>query len=227
MSSKTTKSAENWVDSLRDFPMDGLRPVFPELAGLEKDAAKKFGDTRRHVSRSNRAILKDARHLNNVIEDLGDLPTPGTAIHLLTAKRFSTFNIIEAILKLRAPATIEDLRISTLGFSRTNVEALAEMLDSHQVERLTFVFSIYFRSLEKASCENMMAELGRRGARIISLLQHSKVLTIQTSDGQNYVTEGSGNLRSCASLENVTIYNDPELLRFHNGWIDSLFEAKK
>jgi hypothetical protein len=179
------------------------------------------------VTRTARAILKDARHLTNVIDDLGDLPAPGEAIHLLTAKRFSTFNIIEAILKLRAPATIEDLRISTLGFSRANVEALSAMLDSKQVEKLTFIFSIFFKSLEKASCENMMAELGRRGARIISLLQHSKVLTIQTSDGQNYVTEGSGNLRSCASLENVTLYNDLELLQFHNGWIDSLFEAKK
>lgn len=218
---------QNILDNLNCIDLDGIKPVFDELAGLEKDAARDFGPSRRHVTRTDAAIYKDARRLANAIEDIGDLPRPGQVIHLLTAKRFSLFNVIEAVLKLRAPAKIRYLAVCTLGFSTANVEALAAMLDNGQVDRLDFVFSVYFRSLEKENCERLTAELGRRGARIIALLQHSKILAIETTGGDHYVIESSANLRSCASLEQMTIFNDPDLAAFHRNWIGSLFEKGK
>jgi hypothetical protein len=213
--------------NLKSLNLDGLRPLFDELAGLEKDAARDFGPTRRHVTRTAKAIMKDARKLANAIEDIAELPEPGSVLHLLTAKRFALFNVIEAILKMRAPATISYLAICTLGFSTANVEALAALLDNGQVAQLDFIFSVYFRSLEKENCERLTAELGRRGARIIALLQHSKILVIETTDGQSYVVESSANLRSCASLEQMAIFNDAGLAAFHKGWIDSLFQGDR
>jgi hypothetical protein len=216
------------LENLKCLDLDTLRPVFDELQGLEKDVARDFGPTRRHVTRTAAAIMKDARRLQSAIDDIGDLPQPGSVVHLLTAKRFALFNVVEAVLVLRAPARIKHLSICTLGFSTANVEALAAMLDAGQVEKLDFVFSVYFRSLEKENCERLTVELGRRGARIVALLQHSKILVIETTDGQSYVVESSSNLRSCASLEQMTIFNDAELAAFHRGWIDSLFtEAGK
>ena len=213
--------------NLKCLDPDGLQPVFPELVGMEKDVTRDFGPTRRHITRTAKAIMRDARQRQNAIEDIRDLPEPGNVFHLLTAKRFALFNVIEAILKMRAPAKIRYLAICTLGFSTANVEALAAMLDTGQVERLDFVFSVYFRSLEKENCERLTVELGRRGARIIALLQHSKILVIETTDGQSYVAESSGNLRSCASLEQTTIFADAGLAAFHKAWIDSLFTERK
>lgn len=213
---------ENWAEELPTMDLEGLRPVFDELAGLDKDVNREFGPARRHVTRTDRQVLKDARQLTNAIADIGDLPQPGQVVHLMTAKRFALFNVIEAVLAIRAPAKIKYLAIATLGFSTANVEALAAMLDDKRVERLDFVFSVFFKSLEKANCERLTVELGKRGARIIALLQHSKILIIQI-DGQNYVVESSANLRSCASLEQSAIYNDSALAKFHRSWIDSLF----
>ncbi len=212
-----------WTDSLKSLDLDGIRPMFDELAGLEKDVARRFGPTRRHVTRTAKAIMKDARQRQNAIEDVRELPEPGTVVHLLTAKRFALFNIIETVLAMRAPARIRYLAICTLGFSTANIEALAAMLDTGQVERLDFVFSVYFRSLEKENCERLTVELGRRGARIVALLQHSKILVIETTDGHSYVAESSANLRSCASLEQTTIFADVDLAAFHKAWIDELF----
>ncbi len=225
MKAKPTTAA--WDAGLPAMDMTSIRPVFEELAGLEKDAARDFGPTRRHVTQTARSIQRDARHLVNAIADIGDLPEPGTVVHLLTAKRFALFDVIRAVLELRAPATIRYLGIATLGFSTANVEGLAAMLDGGQVARLDFIFSIYFRSLEKANCKRMTAELGRRGARIVAFLQHSKILVIETTDGQNYVVESSANLRSCASLEQLAIFNDPDLLRFHRQWFDDLLTKPK
>ncbi len=219
---ETTPPAD-WQTALPVIDVSSLKPAIDELAGLKKEASRQFGPTRRHISRTSRAIEKDARQLVNAIADIGDLPQSGTVVHLLTAKRFALFDVIRAVLELRTPATISFLGICTLGFSPANVEGLAAMLDSGQVGRLDFIFSIYFRSLEKANCQHMAAELGRRGARIVAFLQHSKILVIETTDAQNYVIEASANLRSCASLEQMAIFNDAELAAFHRGWIDSLF----
>ena len=101
-------------------------------------------------------------------------------------------------------------------------EALAAMLDRGDVARLDFIFSVFFKSLEKDNCERLTIELGRRGARIIALLQHAKILVIEI-DGQSYVIESSSNLRSCGSLEQLAIFNNAELAAWHKGWIESLF----
>lgn len=51
------------------------------------------------------------------------------------------------------PAIIRYAAICTLGFSKENISHLLELLDSGQIEKLDFLFSIYFRSNERESCE--------------------------------------------------------------------------
>ena len=69
-------------------------------------------------------------------------------MHLVTAKRSALFNVIEAVLAMRAPATIRYLAICHLGFSTANVEALAAMLDAARWNSWILFFGV-FRSLEK------------------------------------------------------------------------------
>jgi len=223
-----TNTTPDWTAALPTIDVSTLRPVLDELLeGLEKDAGRKL-PTGRTTTRTARSIMLDCRKRLAAIEDISELPQPGEVVHMLTAKRFALIDVLEAVLHFRAPARIKFLGICTLGFSTANVERLVAMLDAGQIEKLDFVFSVYFRSLEKANCERLAAELGRRGARIIALLQHAKILVIETTDGQSYVIESSANLRSCASLEQLAIFNDSSLAAFHKTWIDSLFtEAKK
>ena len=49
---------------------------------------------------------------------------------------------------------------------------------------------------------------------------------MQLTDGRGYVVESSANLRSCASIEQITIMRDGDLLAFHRKWIDELLRAK-
>ena len=91
------------------------------------------------------------------------------------------------------------------------------------MKRLDFVFSRLLSVAGKGELRTLDRGTWPARTRIIALLQHSKILVIETTDGQSYVCESGANLSSCASLENLAIFNDPDLAAFHKGWIDSLF----
>jgi hypothetical protein len=210
--------------NLKSLDLDGIKPVFPELVGLEKDAARQLVADQRHVRREAKHILLDARRLQNAIEHIGRLPEPGEAYHLVTAKRYSLWNVIQATLQLAAPATIAYLGIATLGFSKQNLDELLAAIDAGQIGKVDFLFSVYFKSNERESCERLAHELTTRGQRVVAMLTHAKVLLIELTDGRSYVVESSANLRSCSSIEQITITADADLLAFHRTWMDSLFQ---
>ena len=78
----------DWQDALPAIDATLLRPAMDELAGLEKDAGRKFGPSRRHTTRTARAQMIDARRRLAAIQDISELPKAGEVVHLLTAKRF-------------------------------------------------------------------------------------------------------------------------------------------
>jgi hypothetical protein len=49
---------------------------------------------------------------------------------------------------------------------------------------------------------------------------------MELTDGRALVVESSANLRSCASIEQITLTADVDLLAFHRAWIDELMRAK-
>ena len=151
------------LDNLKCVDLDGLRPVFDELAGFEADAGRQWVGDRRHVRKSDRRVMLDARRLADAIEHIGRLPEPGGSFHLVTAKRYSMWHVVQAVRHLAAPATIAYLGIATLGFSKQNIEDLLAALDSGDIGRVDFLFSVYFKSNEKEMCQRLVDELGRRG----------------------------------------------------------------
>lgn len=211
------------LDNLQTLDTTALRPIFPELIGLEKDAGRQWVGDRRHIRRSGKAIVLDARRLQNALEHIGRLPEPGEAYHLVTAKQYSLWHVIQATLQLAAPATIAYLGIATLGFSKANLDELLSLLDTGQIGKVDFLFSVYFKSGQREDCERLAHELGTRGHRVVAMLTHAKILLMQLSDGRALVVESSANLRSCSSIEQITLTHDVDLLRFHRTWIDSLF----
>jgi hypothetical protein len=213
----------DWTDTLPTMNMAGIKPVFPELVGLEKDAGREWIGDRKHIRRTDRRVMLDARRLQNAVEHIGRLPEPGESFTLVTAKRYSLWHIIEATLHLAAPATIAYLGIATLGFSKDNLDALLTEIDAGRIGKCDFLFSVYFKSNERESCERLAHELGRRGCRVLSMLTHAKILLMELTDGRAFVVESSANLRSCSSIEQITLIHDAALLGFHRAWLDSLF----
>ena len=98
-----------------------------------------------------------------------------------------------------------------MGFSKTNLDELLAEIDAGRIGKCDFLFSVYFKSNERESCERLAHELGSRGHRVVAMLTHAKILLIELSDGRSYVVESSANLRSCSSIEQITMIHDPRV----------------
>jgi hypothetical protein len=210
--------------NLKTLDLDAIRPVFDELADHQQDARRELHGDRAFRRTPTKRTLIDARQVSNAVAHIGRLPAPGETIHLVCSGGYSLYHHVEAVLQIAAPTTIKYMAVATLGFSKENLERLIGLLDSGQIGTLDFVYSVYFKSNEREICERLAHELTTRGQRVLSMRTHCKLLLIELGDGRDcYVIESSANLRSCKNVEQSTFTNDVGLLRFHRGWIDSLF----
>ena len=223
MTQQTT--SKTWDADLQEMPLGNL-PAFYSTAQDQVDARRQLRSDQKHVSRSDKRLMLDARRLQNCLGHVGRLPEPGESVHLVTHGNYSLFDVIRTTLTLASPATMAYLGISTLGFNRYNVEDLAAMLDADQIGRLDFLYSLYFKSNERELCEGLTAELTNRKQRVLSMRTHCKLLLIELTDGRALVVESSANLRSCFNIEQITIHHDAALLTFHRTWIDSVFQEQ-
>jgi len=219
----TQTELKTWDADLPDMALGDL-PSFYSQPQDQVDAQRRLGGDRKHISRSEKRLMLDARRLQNCLGHIGRLPEPAESFHLVTHGRYSLFDVIKTTLTLAAPATIAHLAISTLGFNRYNIEDLAAMLDEGQIGRLDFLYSLYFRSNERELCEGLAHELTRRGQRVLALRTHAKLLLIQLTDDRFFVVESSGNLRSCYNIEQIVMTHDRALFDFHTQWIEDVFK---
>ena len=203
--------------------MGTLRPVFDELAGEHKAAALELDADRKLIRRPTRRRMMDGLKVANAIRTLDGLPAAGESWHIVVRGNFAMFDLIGAVLQLAAPATIARLDIATLGFSKTNVEELTAMLDAGTIGRLSFLYSVYFRSNEKEICHRLHEELTSRGQPVLAMRTHCKLMLLEMSDGRCFVNETSANLRSCRNVEQMTFSHERALLEFHRHWLDELF----
>jgi len=180
---------------------------------------------RRHLAAEVRHRTQDVRQTKIAADAIGSLPGPGDSLHLLVSGRFAMFHIIPAALTL-AGCRIERLHIATLGFSRRNIEALAELLDAGTVGAAWLLASHYFKGTSPTAYAYAVDVLGKRSAaRFVSLRNHCKLLALRFTDGRTLTVESSANLRSCKNLEQMTLTGCPEVYAFHVRWMDELFTA--
>ena len=221
-----TPDAANWTEALHEVNLDTLNPVCYELAGNEKDAGRQWVGDRKHVRRTDKRVMLDARRLQDAVQHIGRLPAEGESYHLVTAKRYSLWHVIQATLQLASPVTIAYLAVCTLGFSKQNLDELLHEIDAGRIGKVDFLYSVYFKSNERESCERLTHELGQRGHRVVACLSHAKVLLMQLTDDRAFTVESSANLRSCSSIEQITMIHDRDLFDFHRAWLDELMGVK-
>jgi hypothetical protein len=180
-----------------------------------KDAPRagqhRWRPTRRHFARLKRA--QDA---------LGHLPGPGESAHWLLESFFDPLDITEAIIRAHA-APCGHLRAATLSFSARNVKHLAALIDAGQVRGLTLLCSDWMRDANAKVHKQAVEELrDQRGATVAAARCHAKVSVLDFADGGRFTFEGSGNLSSCRTVEQIMVARDGGLADWHSEWIDRL-----
>jgi hypothetical protein len=211
-------------DNLSAIDVAGLRPVFPEAVAAT-DAAVSL-DTEHTFRRRGTHSTVDASRISKAVAVLHRLPTEGESIHIVLRGNFRNSDFIPAVLTLAAPAKIDELWITTLGYDRHTGEMLLRLLDGKQIGQCTLLASCYFQAQEKTLWGWLTSELERRGSRALAARNHSKLMLFRMSNG-HFVMEGSGNLRSCRNAEQTTLTADEGLFCFHVGWIQELFRKAK
>lgn len=126
---------------------------------------------------------------------------------------------------------IRRLTIQTLSISADNVDSLVNLLNTcQQLETVRLVLSTYFFAHEGhpggivpyvyREVEPLVDEFDVAFAMI-----HTKVISFECADGLKVVIDGSANLRSSKSVEQIRVECDGELYDHVEGFADKLFAA--
>ncbi len=209
-------------DNLKSLDLDGLPEVFPSAGGEVRNARIGLDGERKHVRTASGRRHLDMLSIANAAKCLDTLPLEGQTYHIVMAGNFAGWDFVPAVLRLAVPATIRELNVATLGFNSRNAAELIALLDAGQVERCTFIASVYYKSNEPQVWDGLTTALTTRGQRILAARCHAKILLMQLTDGRHIVIESSANLRSCRNIEQCTITHDADLLRFHRAWMMQL-----
>ena len=228
MQQGTTTTMNDLDPNIPTFDLEQV-PLM-EGAGLDVLAIEKElgelphldGDERYEAPETDRQYI-NATRAKDAAEALGRLPGPREAFHLVIAGKFALWDFTPAVLALAAPATVSDLYICTLGFSKANISSISELLDAGKIGRLSLIASHYFKGTSPDTYTFGAEALDKRGQKFISIRSHAKLLAMQLSDGRTAVFEASANLRSCKNIEQVVAVGDPGLFEFHRQWMEILF----
>lgn len=171
--------------------------------------------------KNRRRGLKKWIRPENALALLPHLPEgPEDRTHAVLRGDFVLCDLIPAIIRERGRCP--QLHIATLGMSGGNAESLAALHQAGLVGGITICCSVYFRQVDRTSTwPEVERHLGGIAKLIVSR-NHAKVIVLPTESGDHYVIEGSANLRSSDNLEQIVVFNDPDLATFHRGWMAEL-----
>lgn len=173
-----------------------------------------------HRRKSTKRTTLDARQIENAIEQIVTLPLPGESLHFIVDGRFEPCDLIPATRRLSDPAIIKRLDITTLGANADNVECIARGMDQGKIQQCLILVSGYYCRIAGPEFQFLKGEIESRGGKVHAMGTHAKIMLMEMSDGNFYTIEGSGNLRSCGSIEQFVMTNDRDLLMFHRKWIE-------
>ena len=167
-----------------------------------------------HRQRPTRRRQEDHRARGALAGVLDPLPAEGESVHLVLHGGVPLSAVIWTIVDQSPPA---DLAISTLGFNRDFVHQLIDRLRDGRITSGVVGCSNYFRKSDPTEYADAAAALAPWPCRLTDARTHAKIAVFG-----HFSLEGSANLRSCRSIENVAVTHDAALASFHAGWIRAL-----
>jgi hypothetical protein len=195
---------------------------------LKKTKSKVDGipDDLLHRRKAARRALIDARQEKNALELIIKLPEESESVHFVIDGRFEPCDLIPATRRLSDPAIIKELTICTLGFNSDNIACIRQGMDAEKILKTTLICSHYFQKTDRDLYATAFKEIQEdRGGRVYGLRTHAKLILMEMSDGRCFTIEGSGNLRSCMSIEQFVFTCDRQLYKFHLNWLEDYIET--
>lgn len=206
------------MPEIRDFDMGTVKPFYPD-APLPNVALRLPAGRSLTLTETRQQFIALTRS-RACLSQLAALPGPRESIHCVLNGEFALWDFVPAVLQL-ADDPIAELIICTLGFSKHNVTALADLVAAGRIDQVAVLCSHYFAAADSQIYQQMLELCQARGFRVAAMRTHAKLLLIRAGR-RRIVIEASANLRSCHNVEQATLWDSPELFDFHRAWIDEL-----
>ena len=206
---EVTDALDDGLDAL----MDGNLDVPLDFTWAPKAQPVPSITAHRHTPTRRRA--EDHRHRGALAGVLTPLPAEGESVHLVLNGGVALGDVLWSVVdgtQLQGPLTV-----STLGFGRRWIAGLIDRLRDGRITSGVVVCSNYFSRADPTEYADAAAALAPWPVTLTDARTHAKIFVFGPFCG-----EGSANLRSCRSIENVAVSNDENLARFHRKWISEL-----
>ncbi len=137
------------------------------------------------------------------------------------------YDLAQVVVDVARRTTPRRLRIATLCWNRRNVVDLVGLLEARADDPmpLTLLASGFFKRHNKDVVEWAAEQFAPYHARLAFAESHAKVVCFDLGPGDALVFEGSANLRTNRSREQLTAIRDRATHDWHAGWIDELVKA--
>jgi len=142
----------------------------------------------------------------------------GESLHAIVTGYFDLSSLVLAFLEKTGSPCLT-LRCSTLSLSPKVTAEFCELLDSGTVKALDLIVSDYFRRMDPEIMAGTLRDVIARGGRVAAAKTHTKLATMELTDGRKYVIESSANLRGCRMSEFMVLTRDVGLHRFYDEWL--------
>jgi hypothetical protein len=151
---------------------------------------------------------------------LTEIPQPGESFHIVSNGSFDYFNLIPIAIELMG-GRINDFYFSTWTLNNSNSEAILRLYDEGKIKSISCLVGLYFKSREAAVFNMLYEGLKKRGQRMFSNENHSKI-TLMDNGVDFIVIEGSANFTANPRIEQFTVINSKELYDFHKKWMNEI-----
>ena len=184
---------------------DYKSPPQPSPKGREQETE---AETDVHISKY---LAAHYQKVSSLEKDLMRIPTSEEFFFLQSDTAFNAFTFIPLVAKV---FPIKELHASTYSLSRKVIDALIEMHDKGQVERITLLVSDSMIKRNPLVIDNIMAMAkSRPNVTVLYAWVHAKVCLLKTHE-HYYVIEGSGNWSENAHYEQYVFANSKGLYDF-------------
>lgn len=157
--------------------------------------------------------------------------SPGMRVFAFVSGNFIFGDFIEALVA-RRKFGVKRLTVQTLSMSQENIDGLRNVIDlmGGRLESLRLVMSDYWYAHERNPQTGLVPYLFDRldvvpDFRAAFASVHTKIVTIETLNGNKLVIHGSANFRSSRNVEQVCIEADPGLYDYVEAFTGRILDA--
>lgn len=160
------------------------------------------------------------------LDIIGNDLKPGYQYRIVTFKSFNAITVYEYLLKAHK---ITEIYIAVYRMNLQAVRYLKSIIDSGNIPA-RFILSSFFRENKKYErwCQELISYANQSNqVEVAFAWSHTKIFLAKTENGKHIVFEGSGNLSDNARIEQYIIEDNKDTYKFHQQWINDIFDEIK